>query len=506
MSERIDRKLRARADRLTAPPGSRRVWSWVMFFACLGLFVILPGLASIKPGMLANVPGMAADEATLARRPDPARTPEFVKNARPAAYRLAELQDFHYPPPTAGLIDRVWNGGPLSAAHKPWANDCKVCHAVPFVQSRDVECLACHKLVHDHVDRTRFSHPANQRRCADCHWEHMGIFGMAEQNLHAMSDDCASCHADIKRVASATQLENVRDFADGHPDFRVQVRSGDTLERVRPRKGASLEEATALKFPHDVHLSEKGVRSPTGKVKMVCADCHRPAPDKLGFEPVTMARDCQSCHALKIEPSLSNREVPHGDVHRVLDSLREFYQFVTTRGVAPSDGKPLTPTLEFRRPGAPKTPRPVFATAAGDSRQRAAASAEELFEKTSCVICHEVSRVPGAGPAGTTGADLPQWKITPVEAPHDYLPKASFAHDAHVASECTSCHAAKTSEKAGDVLIPGIDNCRTCHAGNTPVPDKVPSDCGLCHSFHWDGNAAGKGWNADLPALPGGKP
>jgi hypothetical protein len=176
-------------------------------------------------------------------------------------------------------------------------------------------------------------------------------------------------------------------------------------------------------------------------------------------------------------------------VHRVLDSLREFYQFVTTRGVAPSDGKPLTPTLEFRRPGASKAPRPVFATATGDARQRAAASAEELFEKTSCVICHDVTRVPGAGPAGTTGADLPQWKIAPIAAPHDYLPKANFSHDAHVASDCTTCHAAKTSKKVDEVLIPGIDNCRTCHAG-------------LCHSFHWDGKASGKGWNADLPTLP----
>lgn len=506
MSERIDRKLRERADRLMAPSGSRRLWSWIMFWACLALFLILPTLASLKPALLAHLPGFGPNEAALARRPDPARTPDFVRDTRPAAYRLAELKDYQYPPPTAGLVDRVWNGGPLSAAHKPWAKDCKVCHAVPFAHARDVECLACHKLVHDHVDRTRFSHPDNQQRCAECHWEHMGIFGIAEQNLHGMSDDCASCHADIKRVASATQLQNVRDFADAHPDFRVQLRSGASLERVRPEKGVVLEETSGLKFPHEVHLADKGVRSPTGKVKMVCADCHHPSPDKLGFKPVSMARDCQSCHALKIEPALSNREVPHGDVHRVLDSLREFYQFVTTRGVAPSDGKPLTPTLEFRRPGAPKEPRPVFATAAGDARQRAAASAEELFEKTSCVICHAVSKVKGPGPVGTTGADLPQWKIGPVGSPHDYLPKANFSHDAHTASQCTACHAAKSSKRSGDVLIPGIDNCRACHAGHVPMPDKVPSDCGLCHSFHWDGGATGKGWNADLPALPGARP
>mgnify|MGYP003331507517 CR=1 FL=1 len=36
-----------------------------------------------------------------------------------------------------------------------------------------------------------------------------------------------------------------------------------------------------------------------------------------------MADHCQRCHALKIEPAMSNREVPHGNVAAALDSLRD---------------------------------------------------------------------------------------------------------------------------------------------------------------------------------------
>ena len=500
MSERINRALRARADRLTAPPASRRLWAWVLFVLCLGGFLGLPGLATLYPEHVSKWPGVPDTSTIEARRPDPARSPEFVKQAQAQAYRLAELEGYAYPPPTAGALDEVWKSGPISAAHSPWARDCKVCHAVPFVRTRDVECLACHKLTHDHVDRTRFQEPENQRRCGSCHWEHVGRFGPAEQNLHAMSEDCAECHADIKRVAADTAVANVSDFAHAHPEFRVQLREQDELRRVRLAPGEILEESTGLKFSHAQHLRERGIRSPKGRVQLGCDDCHHVAADKVSFEPVRMARDCQGCHALKIEPTLSNREVPHGSVPRVLDSLREFYQFFTTRGYAPGDGKPLTPTLSFRRPGEPRTPRPVYATAAGDARHRAAASATELFEKTACVICHDVQRIPGPGVAGTPGADLPQWKIAPVAKDHIFFPKATFSHDAHMMTACTTCHAAKTAKHSGTVLMPGIAVCRDCHAGAESVADKVPSDCGLCHSFHWEGGVLERSWRSNLPA------
>jgi predicted CXXCH cytochrome family protein len=108
----------------------------------------------------------------------------------------------------------------------------------------------------------------------------------------------------------------------------------------------------------------------------------------------------------------------------------------------------------------------------------------ELFEKTSCVICHEVSRVAGPGKAGTPGRDLPQWKIAAIAPTHVWMPKSPFSHAAHTSAKCESCHAATESKKSSDVLMPAIDGCRDCHAGAKPVADKIVSNCSLCHGFH----------------------
>jgi hypothetical protein len=47
------------------------------------------------------------------------------------------------------------------------------------------------------------------------------------------------------------------------------------------------------------------------------------------------------------------------------------------------------------------------------------------------------------------------------------------------------------SKKASDVAMPRIAKCRECHGGSKPVPDKITSNCLLCHGFHdarhpWD--------------------
>jgi hypothetical protein len=186
---------------------------------------------------------------------------------------------------------------------------------------------------------------------------------------------------------------------------------------VRVRQGgAPIAQANTLKFPHDVHLAAGGIASPNGKTRLECATCHRPNASGSGFERVSMQRDCQSCHALAFEPALSQRQVPHGSVPEVLTTLREFYGYVSSSKVA-VDAPPASGLCSrcVREPaGTPAS----FVQGAGDARARAAAAATELFEKTSCIVCHNVTRVPGPGKAGTPGADLPQWKIAPVAAPH----------------------------------------------------------------------------------------
>ena len=61
-----------------------------------------------------------------------------------------------------------------------------------------------------------------------------------------------------------------------------------TLGRAIPK----VEEATGLKFPHDVHLAPAGVKSPRGDVRLECASCHLPDAAGVRFEPVSMQAHC----------------------------------------------------------------------------------------------------------------------------------------------------------------------------------------------------------------------
>jgi len=489
--------------RLQRPMAGRRLLSWLLFLAGGLVFLVAPLLASLHGGdaaALRDLPVLGAmfadaavqDEArTLGRRPDPHATPDFAKGDAAGSYQLADLSNYQAAAPTLMALDRWWNPGPLASAHQPWANDCRVCHSAGFAQVKDADCLSCHKAVSDHVDRKVVHDARLDVRCATCHLDHQGAFALAEQNKHAAGRDCADCHGDIKKSFTKTETQNVRDFADEHPNFRVQIaQSGEPgagvreLRRVRlPAKG-QLTEPSNLKFPHDVHVAKKGISSPEGKVVMKCANCHEPDANGVDYKPVNMKDHCQSCHALKMEPNLSNREVPHGSVTEVLSTLAEFYSFVGSSGSVPRGPEPLTKTIAIQRPGEPDRAPQSFVRTGGSAQGRASAAAVELFEKTSCVICHEVSRVAGPGKAGTPGRDLPQWKIAAIAPTHVWMPKSPFSHAAHTSAKCESCHAATESKKSSDVLMPAIDGCRDCHAGAKPVADKIVSNCSLCHGFH----------------------
>jgi predicted CXXCH cytochrome family protein len=66
------------------------------------------------------------------------------------------------------------------------------------------------------------------------------------------------------------------------------------------------------------------------------------------------------------------------------------------------------------------------------------------------------------------------------------MDRAWFDHRDHGNSvtACGTCHAAETSDRASDLLLPGIAVCRDCHAGAHPEKGKVTSSCASCHSYH----------------------
>lgn len=470
---------------LQKPLAGRRLFSWFFFIVLIVAFLVLPVMASIWPSTFEHVYSSnylhSAKDQNLEKVA--ALSPDTQSGLIKTSAQTGKVMAAHS---TYMNLDVSWNPGQLSSSHQPWANDCKVCHSEPFSRVKDQDCVACHKTMGDHVSRKTVNVDGlHEVRCATCHRDHQGEFGLAQQNKRYAGENCAACHADIKASFPQTKTENVKDFAKSHPDFRVQLATTvDPLvfSRIRMNAKNRLSEANSLKFPHDVHLVSSGVRSPDGKVKMECASCHKSNADGAGFQPVTMKDHCQSCHALKFEPSVSQREVPHGSVNQVLSTLREFYSYVSVNRI-PVDSRSDSGPVFTIRPGK-AAPIASYVNAPGDAKSRAIASATELFEKTSCIVCHEVSRISGNGKEGTPAQDMPQWKIAPVSPQHVWMPKASFNHSKHLSAQCTDCHAAPKSKKATDVLMPSITQCQDCHSGKEPVVNKVTSDCGLCHGFH----------------------
>ncbi|SDH14000.1 MULTISPECIES: cytochrome c3 family protein [unclassified Duganella] len=466
MQARNNDKLQQEIDGLQRPLVGRRLMSWMAFVLVLLACLVLPVMASIWPSAFHPV-----EEKTAKLRQTPHAAPVLASGFTRAS-------------PTALGLDAQWNPGTLSASHQPFGLDCKSCHSKPFQQVQDKDCLACHKGIGNHVADKVASMPAlHETRCATCHRDHQGAEGLVSQNRRYIGAGCASCHGDLESKLPGTQVANVKDFAKAHPQFRVQVAASETTFVRLRQSSVPITQANTLKFPHDIHVAAGGIAGPNGKTRLECASCHRPNAGNDGFERVSMQRDCQSCHTLAFEPALSQRQVPHGSVPEVLSTLREFYSYVGGSKVAldtpPAGGKVFTV-----RPGMQDHPASSFVRGPGDARARAAAAATELFEKTSCIVCHSVNRVAGPGKAGTPGADLPQWQIAPLAPQHAWMPKATFNHAAHRQAPCADCHLAGKSDKASDVLMPTIKECRDCHAGTEPVVGKVKSDCAMCHGYH----------------------
>lgn len=378
--------------------------------------------------------------------------------------------------------DRMWNPGPVTLAHQPIGERCEACHEVAFEHVSDRACLACHATVGHHVPvAMRAGTLFEGVRCASCHREHKGT-----KPLHRDDERlCADCHRDIRAHAPDARVENVSDFASGHPAFLVSVRDGGAVRRVR-QGTQPLRDDPHLAFPHDKHLDPRGVRSPThGRVRLDCAGCHVPDASRRMFEPISMARDCQECHRLDIEPAVTTREVPHGDPRAAVAMIEDFYASLALNGVADSFTKAFGVPGEglLRRVGTPSNAEREDALRL--ATRKAAAVATDLFEVRVCKTCHEVKR------ESAPGAKVPEWRVTPVSTTNRWMPQARFDHHAHERTPCKECHDVAGSKSSHDVAMPRIDTCRRCHAGSQPREARVTSTCLLCHGFHdarypWD--------------------
>ncbi|KLI64496.1 cytochrome c3 family protein [Aurantiacibacter marinus] len=389
--------------------------------------------------------------------------------------------------PGATIMDASWSTGSLSSAHHSLEDSCEACHVEPFVAVRDETCVSCHEGLGDHAEPRRlvtgmpefsggeavlwdiaqaFNKPG-PGACTDCHTEHEGA-GRMEPTSEQF---CADCHDTLDRRLTDTALGNARDFGTLHPQFQALVRPARGAEEERSELAAGLRDFNGLKFPHDEHLSTtNGVARMAMRLDgevLDCASCHTPTADGVRFLPVDMETSCESCHSLVYDQVGSTfRSLSHGDLDQVEADLRA------------ADRAPRRPVASGRRRPGQYAEGGIYY--GNFSRVSVPSIRNAMSDEGICGECHYRD-------TSATGA----LAVHPVTQRDRYFQHGWFDHDSHTQEECSTCHAADTSDSASDLLLPDLESCRDCHLGETALEADVPSSCAMCHSYHpRDGAAA----------------
>jgi pSer/pThr/pTyr-binding forkhead associated (FHA) protein len=385
------------------------------------------------------------------------------------------------PPSAVSMVqvtsEEVWSTGPLHNVHRSIGDDCTACHETPFEPVTDQACLSCHESTPHHFDPLTF-HVADSMlgRCAECHVEHV------EPSHLILRDDqgCTDCHADIDNIAGApSQLRAVSSWSAGHPEFKVSIprleQAGRWLTERISIDSPLAKSSSNLIFPHSVHMNPNGIEGPKGPEQLNCGSCHQPDEGEIGMRPVSMEQHCSSCHLLTFDPDHPDRELPHGEPDELLLMMEEFYARRTLIGATLAAGRPA---FDAERPGRTnQLDEAARAEALRLAKELAVQTAEDIFERTTCAICHDVTR--------RSDGVTPAWDVAPVYINQHWMPLSQFDHGAHASETCESCHAAETSLASSDILMPDIASCQTCH-GDEHTEDQLVSVCLDCHSFHLD--------------------
>lgn len=375
----------------------------------------------------------------------------------------------------AAMFRASWNPGPLSNVHRYFANQCGTCHRAPFKAVEDTACLTCHAGIGAHIPPAAgpglvaIAAGLAQRRCADCHVEHRGLFSLVIREGAL----CVECHRALEETAPAAALRDVGGFPSGHPQFRATVvadAAGPRLARVEIGPRPMPADHPGLVFSHQTHLRPEGF--PALHVKaLTCRTCHVPEPSAQGFLPITFKGQCQSCHRLRYLLDLPWQEVPHGDDLAVAGAVEGYYAAKAIKqGIAAAPA--AAPQIEPRLPGSQPAVAPPPSSAHGWIVEKTQAALAVVFKsKEGCFYCHRPA--PGAG----------VFRVAQVRLLTRFLPMARFDHAAHRAVPCENCHAARQSQSSADLLIPGIERCTSCH-GAESAAFKAQSTCISCHAFH----------------------
>lgn len=395
------------------------------------------------------------------------------------------------------------SSGPVSASHSNFGDRCNACHVRAFERVPDEACLACHAEIGAHVAAGAVVASATAREhggelagsaCVDCHDEHRG-----GATLATFPDSlCAGCHGEDVDAAGAGAVLLLRavDFATDHPEFRpAVVLEAGTRARTRVSLAEKPKERSGLRFPHDKHLAAR-LKAPDGEVTLACTDCHAPDPRGTTMRAIEFEKDCRRCHSLAFDARYPERQALHGSPAELVEDLFEFYATQALRGAALDE---QAPEVARRRPGRDLTEEERAAVLEWVGEKTARVARFVFDEEGVCADCHTLGR------EGEEVTVLPV-HLVPFEGGSRWLSMALFRHDQHGSAECESCHEARGSGTATDLLLPGIARCRDCHGRGEPRLGKLTSPCTQCHDFHRErfgamhGDASSSG--AGVPAAP----
>jgi hypothetical protein len=451
-----------------------------------------------------------------------------------------------------GKDSRVYSSGRMSGAHAVLEQQCGTCHLQKMGEfsskAVDSACLACHDGPVHHESQVKAKVP----ECAGCHVEHRGRI-----NISATSNkNCAECHADLQLSAGQTlYARHISSLENGHPQVSI-LRNGakdpGTIQlnhsvHLKPIRRGPTGPIVQLDCGDCHRAALQTAAWPYSDTKYVTAsvtygDQDELLPPKTGtlwprngnlgreyMAPVKYATTCAACHLLSFDKRF-DEGVPHDKpevVHAFL--VKKFQEYIAAHPVALRVAKDPDRDLTER----PILPAVRTLTPSQWVAERTA-DAELLLWRKTCRQCHALSNLAamddrqraeyakhvafaGFPPKqmierGTlyslsTGVPPPAGmlpKVDPARITTRWLPHARFDHDAHRGFSCVGCHGmALTSKETSDVLVPGIENCKTCHA---PGPDHAESRCFECHTYHdWSKRNEVKP-NYKLPALTtGGK-
>jgi len=377
------------------------------------------------------------------------------------------------------LTDKFWASGETSSAHLFFRKDCTSCHQKPFVRVTDAACLGCHKKTHSHTDPEFFKlDKLIHTRCVECHVEHNGKRAL----INREDKLCSDCHRDLtKQQGITTELGNAWDFGLEHPQFKPTLMGFKNGKETKTRISMDdkenhdlYREESNLEFPHDVHVTKKGLATFNEEIKYLkCENCHALDNGGVGFEKINFEKHCMECHPLSFEASDVSRTVPHGKVSEIMFQLQEYYGERALKGDYHSDSNAPAIVKQGRFPN--ETLQAEDRMIALDwAHNKAEKVAEEIFEFSLCVECHVVKK---------EKENPPRWMVAPVRINQKWFPKARFSHLKHLTMNCGSCHLAQESNNSSDILLPDLGLCQSCHQG-IHSPDKLQSTCVDCHGFH----------------------